>query len=109
MNITEPNQQPDPEAAIHAPINKPYKHMGKIILRRGMKLWRYNYITDEIEPVQTINHAIIASNGIMVKQHRAEHKEHCVYVQAINLKNAQRKIDKLKKRFNIQPTNPKLV
>lgn len=98
---------PATDLAIHAEARHEYKHIGKIRMKKGMKLWAYNIETDELEEVVVTKQVNVTTDGKPLTEQRATHKPNTVYIQSLNQKNARKKAEKLKKRFNLKPIKPK--
>lgn len=72
----------------------------------GLTIFEWDVETDALVPMVPLQKNIIASghssDAIKEQQTLVQHKFkgrlNCVYVQALNLRNAQKKIDKLKKQ-----------
>ena len=72
-----------------------YKLVGQIKLKPGMKLFQLNTETMEIIEVEIISKVHIGTDFQPIKEHRAHYNPKCIYVPAINKKNAERKILKM--------------
>ena len=88
---------PTPQTEIHAPVKKKqeYKRVGKIMLKKGLKLYQYNFVKEELKLVEVDKFIKLDTTGKVVKQNKAQYDDNCIYVQALNDKNAARKIIKL--------------
>ena len=71
-----------------------YKHIGSIKIIKGLTLYACNMETQEINKVVIEKKASIGLDGKEVRQQKAQHDPKCVYIQAINIKNARRKLEK---------------
>lgn len=75
---------------------KELKLIGKQRKIKGLILWEYNEITREFKPAKyrPLGVFISASPNVMDRTHTFELvvNENCQYVQALNIKNAKRKL-----------------
>lgn len=99
-------QPPATDLAIHAEARHEYKHIGKIRMKKGMRLYGYNIETDELEEVVVTKQVNVTTDGKPQTEMRANHQQNVVYIQSLNQKNARKKAEKLKKRFNLKPIKP---
>ncbi|MFK5855239.1 MAG: hypothetical protein QM503_03845 [Bacteroidota bacterium] len=85
------------ETEVHAPVKQKqeYKRVGSIMLKKGLKLYQYNFVKEELKLVEINKFIKLDTTGKVVKQNKAQHDDNCIYVQALNDKNAARKIIKL--------------
>lgn len=86
-----------------------YTFIGSMIMHKGSKVWSFNRKTHEFKPVQLKtevdqviqNKQVLTFMDILHKRpiessfhHRADFNPDCIYVIAINAKNAAKKINK---------------
>jgi hypothetical protein len=87
---------PNPnETEVQVKQQQEYKLIGKIRLRKGMKLYSFIPSSGELKEVETLNKASISLKGEPILERRASFDPKAYYIQAINFKNAQRKADKI--------------
>lgn len=92
---TEEIQRLQTDHEIVAPVKQEYKKIGSMILKRGMTLFAFDLKTGILEPVKIERkEAMIDINGNIVKNARAEYNPSAIYIQALNMKNAQKKLMK---------------
>lgn len=77
-------------------IEKKLKHLGKIRMVPGLILWQVNYVTGEITKAETekVSRAFVIGAKEQVSARKLVAKEDCIYIQALNLKNAIKKSNK---------------
>ena len=76
-------------------MQQEYKHIGSIKYRPGSTLWQFNTETGELKPAKvTVKEQLVwMSKGNCTKKTRSViYENKCVYVQALNRKNAEKKI-----------------
>ena len=76
-------------------VQQEYKHIGSIKYRPGSTLWQFNTETGELKPAKvTVKEQLVwTSKGNCTKKTRSViYEDKCVYVQALNRKNAEKKI-----------------
>lgn len=76
-------------------VQQEYKYIGSIKYRLGSILWQFNTETGELKPAKvTVKEQLLwASKGDCTKKIRSViYEDKCVYVQALNRKNAEKKI-----------------
>jgi len=71
-----------------------YKLIGSLLLKRGLKLWSYNQTTGELKPAEIVRKVMIGYNGKEKKSNKVQFSPDCLYLQALNRKNAIKKINK---------------
>ena len=72
-----------------------YKYIGSIKYRPNLTLWQFNIETGELKSAKVIvkEQLIWVSKGNCTKKTRSViYEDKCVYVQALNRKNAEKKI-----------------
>lgn len=103
--LGEPSPITDTE--IHAPAEQEYKYAGQMTIPKGAKLWAYNYNLDTIKEVETSNAVVITDKGERIERKVAQQEPDTIYIKAINRKNAERKVEALKKAYQIATNQPK--
>ncbi len=96
MKIIQENPQKlKTDHEIVAPAKLEYKKVGSIILKPGMTLYAFSFETGILKPVK-INRkeTMIGFDGNPIKNARAEYDPNALYIQALNMKNAERKVMK---------------
>jgi hypothetical protein len=78
-----------------------YKYKGSVRLRRGMKIYSFNPETTELKEVELTGKVIVDLKGSPHKKLQTTYNPKCWYIQAINYKNAQRKVDKALQRLKM--------
>lgn len=76
-------------------VQQEYKHIGSIKYRPGSTLWQFNTETGELKPVKIIvkEQLIWTAKGDYTKKTRSViYEDKCVYIWALNRKNAEKKI-----------------
>lgn len=76
-------------------VQQEYKYIGSIKYRPGSTLWQFNTETGELNPAKvTVKEQLVwTSKGDCTKKTRSViYENKCVYVQALNRKNAEKKI-----------------
>lgn len=79
-----------------------YRFFGSITLKKGLKLYQFNTETGWLEEVKIKKEAIIGIDGEAHKKMEANYDSRCIYLQALNLKNAKRKVLKLIEQYENQ-------
>ena len=100
--IQEEPQKLKTDYEIVAPVKQEYKKVGTIILKRGMTLYSFNFETCMVEPVKIERkETMISFDGKPVKNARAIYDPKALYIQALNMKNAKRKVIKFLIKHNL--------
>lgn len=76
-------------------VQQEYKYIGSIKYRPGSTLWQFNTETGELKPAKvTVKEQLVwTSKGDCTKKSRSViYEGKCVYVQALNRKNVEKKI-----------------
>lgn len=82
------------KTVIQAEVKKQLKLIGRIKLHRGQKVFKYlNGVVSELGETDFFESVIDLNNRRKVRKIKPE--QDAIYVAAINLKNAERKISKL--------------
>lgn len=80
---------------LHQKKQHEYRLVGKQRVVKGHTLFEFDRQTKEIRPAQIKRTAIIKTDGKPVYNTRADIKQGCFYIQALNAKNAAKKLRKL--------------
>jgi len=82
---------------VHQEVNqqKEYKLIGQMQLKTGCKLWGFNPETQEMKEIVTTAPDSLTINGEPLANRKADYNHNLIYVQAINKKNAAKKVLKL--------------
>lgn len=95
-DIFKPSLLPDKDKTEFVKqVQQEYKHIGSIKYRPGSTLWQFNTETGELKPAKvTVKEQLVwTSKGNCTKKTRSViYEDKCVYVQALNRKNAEKKI-----------------
>ena len=59
--------------------------------KRGLTLYEFNHQTRQLQPVTLERIETVLTDGKTQVSHRVKMNEDCVYFQALNMKNAQKK------------------
>lgn len=87
---------------IVAPVKQEYKKVGSIILKPGMTLYAFDFETKILEPVKIDRkETMVGFDGKPVKNARAIYNPNAIYIQALNMKNAERKVMKFLIKNNL--------
>lgn len=76
-------------------VQQEYKYIGSIKYRPGSTLWQFNAETGELKPAKVIvkEQLVWTSKGDCTKKTRnVIYEDKCVYLWALNRKNAEKKI-----------------
>lgn len=93
-DIFKPNLFPDKDKIEFVKLVQ-YKYIGSIKYRPSLTLWQFNTETGELKPAKvTVKEQLVwTSKGNCTKKTRSViYEDKCVYVQALNRKNAEKKI-----------------
>ena len=74
---------------------KEYRMVGRQRRVPGLTLFEFDKNTHEIRPAQVKREAAITTGGKSVFRTRTDIHEHCFYLQALNVKNAEKKLKKI--------------
>lgn len=95
-DIFKPSLLPDKDKTEFVKqVQQEYKHIGSIKYRPGSTLWQFNTETGELKPAKvTVKEQLIwTSKGNCTKKTRSViYEDKCVYMWALNRKNAEKKI-----------------
>lgn len=83
---------------------KKEKHISTLRLVRGLKLFKYNVDTGDLDEVKIERTVIVKSEKgryVAVRKGKAVWDDRCLYIQSLNKKNAIRKITQLLKAMGI--------
>lgn len=73
-----------------------YKFLGTVIIRKGLKMFEYNSEKDTMKEVRTTEQAIGDLYGNTIKNKKALANSKYLYFQALNERNARRKLKQFK-------------
>jgi hypothetical protein len=73
-----------------------YKYVGKVHIKSGCKLWAYNPKEDKMNEVTIAALGTIDFFGNVIEGGKAQFNPNFIYFQAINKKNALRKLNQYK-------------
>lgn len=95
-NIFKPSLLPDKDTIEFVKlVQQEYKYIGSIKYRPSLILWQFNMETEELKSAKvTVKEQLVwTSKGNCTKKTRSViYEDKCVYVQALNRKNAEKKI-----------------
>lgn len=80
---------------IVAPARQEYKFVGSIRVRPGHKLFCFNPAIMDISEVIYTRHVDVNLKGEPLKKAKVNYDPKCIYVAALNLQNAIKKINKM--------------
>lgn len=72
-----------------------YKLIGKARRKPGMTLFSYNTQTGEMKPVEIEKECAMTFDGGVSHKAKVKIEPHCIYGQALNLKNWKKKVNKM--------------
>ena len=72
-----------------------YKLIGKARRKPGMTLFSYNTQTGEMKPVEIEKECAMTFDGGVSHKAKVKIEPHCIYGQALNLKNWEKKVNKM--------------
>lgn len=90
------NNNPKQQEERQAPTE--FHYVGSQKKVRGHILFSYNTKTKEIKPAEFKREVEIGMDGLPVYKTIAIQEKDCIYFQALNLKNAMKKINKKEKK-----------
>lgn len=94
--IFKPSLFPDKDKVVFVKsVQQEYKHIGSMKYRSGLTLWQFNIETGELKSAKvTVKEQLVwTSKGNCTKKTCSViYEDKCVYVQALNRKNAKKKI-----------------
>lgn len=88
MDILVQNRREGIQMVRQKEVKKSGKHLANIFLNKGEFLWELNIKTMFLKPI-AFDESIVNLDGKV--SHKYEEKEDCLYTNAINVKNAERK------------------
>ena len=74
-----------------AEIKKGFKHLGSSKSRAGHTWFEFNFVTGELDKATIHNETILVGDSYQTKK-KINSKENCQYFQALNRKNAIKKL-----------------
>jgi len=80
-----------------------YKLQMRMQRKRGLTIFAYNVKTGDISRVEIEKKVAVdfTNTNKVKKTNKAQHNPDCIYVQALNLKNAKKKIKKLVEKAQV--------
>lgn len=100
--VQEEPQKLKTDYEIVAPVKQEYKKVGSINLRRGMTLYEFDFKTLVLKPVQIDRkETMVDITGNPVKNARATYNPNAFYIQALNMKNAEKKVMKFMIKYKL--------
>lgn len=83
-----------PKVEAHEEVNQKqeFKFIGSVNLQKGMTLFEFNPETLLLQEVKIEKKVSIGLKGQEVRTNKANYNPKCIYLQALNLKNAKRKV-----------------
>lgn len=102
MKLTPEQELKQTKHEIVAPVRQEYKKIGSINLKRGMTLYEFDKKTLLLKPVEIDRkETMVDINGKPVKNAQAKYNPDALYIQALNLKNAYKKVMKFLIKHNL--------
>ena len=86
-----------PKQEIQAKINKELKYIGSMKHFAGHTLFEIDLITGEVRKAVINNTVTVGLNGKETHKRKVNIKADCYYIEALNIKNAIRKFNKILK------------
>ncbi len=80
---------------IQAPIKQEYKKVGSMRKIPGLTLYQFNLKDLSLTPVKIKSEVAIGLDKKVQRTNKAEYSDKCIYLQALNYKNALRKVNKM--------------
>jgi len=77
------------------PVKQEYKHIGSVRKIPGLTLYCYNTVTGDIFPTPLVRHVALNEKGKPTFITKTTYDPKCLYVQALNIKNARKKFQKM--------------
>ena len=72
------------------------KYIGTVWIKTGCKLWVYNPENDEMKEQKLVKKGAVDFSGQVIEAKKAQHNPRYIYFQAINEKNARKKLARYK-------------
>ena len=72
------------------------KYIGTCYIKTGCKLWAYNPENDEMKEQKLVKKGAVDFTGQVIEAKKAQHNPRYIYFQAINEKNARKKLARYK-------------
>lgn len=95
-DIFKPSLPPDKDKTEFVKqVQQEYKHISLIKYRPGSTLWQFNIETEELKSAKvTVKEQLVwtSKSNCTKKTRSVIYEDKCVYVQALNRKNAEKKI-----------------
>lgn len=99
MKEIELKYQEPTEQVQQTQAKKGLRYKRRAELKGGHKVWQINLITGDITEADYQTGAMDVASGIIVRA--LIEKENCIYIPALNKKNAKRKFDDIVKRATV--------
>ncbi len=80
---------------LHAESQREYKMIGQYRRVPGHTLFEYDQLTCEIRPACVSTKVVLGNDGQPAYKSEVVWKDGCVYIQALNARNALRKLGKI--------------
>jgi len=90
---------------VQAKRQQEYKLIGSIVHMPGLTLFEWNVLMGEIKKCEVQHQVIVGIDGKVINKHKATQQKDCHYFEALNMKNAQRKVRNIIKKFNDEHNN----
>lgn len=74
---------------------KEYKLLGKVLRKPGLTLFSYNTQTGEMKPAEMERTCAITFGGDVAYSTKVKVEQHCIYGQALNMKNWQKRVARM--------------
>jgi hypothetical protein len=87
--------EPKTQIEKQAEQKQEYKHIGSIKLKRGHYLFKFNIQTKELTSVEIERRVGIGLDKQPVKENKVLFEKDCIYIGALNKKNAYKKLIKI--------------
>src|SRR3990172_4122092 len=73
------------------------KYIGTCYIKTGCKLWAYNPENDKMKEQKLVKKGAVDFTGQVIEAKKAQHNPRYIYFQAINEKNARKKLARYRK------------
>lgn len=98
MEIFKPELTQSDKTEFVKQVEHEYKLIGRIPYKRGQTLFSFNVETGELHPTEiTTKQELVIKRGqaMTVTKRSVMREKNCIYLYALNMKNAERKIIKM--------------
>ncbi len=79
-----------------------YKRVGSLRLKKGLSVFTYNPMTGEVKKLVVEKKVSIGIDKKAKKEIKATHDSNVIYIQALNMKNAEKKAYKMLKQVEAE-------